>query len=143
MASYFKNLIDKYFHTEDQISLSILLVIIGIIVIFFGSILTPLFISALVAYLLNSVVTATERRGFSRPIGLTISITLFFGLYLSLFLIFPLLSRQIIGLVNELPRIVENLEDILVNFFNDYPEFFTSEQIENLSVTVTLSLIHI
>lgn len=140
MASYFKNLIDKYFHTEDQISLSILLVFIGIIVIFFGSILTPLFISALVAYLLNSVVTATERRGFSRPIGLTISITLFFGLYLSLFLIFPLLSRQIIGLVNELPRIVENLEDILVNFFNDYPEFFTSEQIENLSVTVTSSL---
>ena len=140
MASYFKNLIDKYFHTEDQISLSILLVFIGIIVIFFGSILTPLFISALVAYLLNSVVTAAERWGFSRPIGLTISITLFFALYLSLFLIFPLLSRQIIGLVNELPRIVENLEDILVNFFNDYPEFFTSEQIENLSVTVTSSL---
>ena len=140
MASYFKNLIDKYFHTEDQISLSILLVFIGIIVIFFGSILTPLFISALVAYLLNSVVTATEGRGFSRQLGLTISITLFFGLYLSLFLIFPLLSRQIVGLVNELPRIVENLEDILVNFFNDYPEFFTKEQIENLSVTVTSSL---
>ena len=27
-----------------------------------------------------------------------------------------------------------------MNFFNDYPEFFTSEQIDNLSVTVTSSL---
>ena len=73
-----------------------------------GSVLFPLFISLMIAYLLDPVVDMMEEKGIPRTVGILICILL--GLLLLTFVLlflYPTLSRQIGNIANRVPQLIE------------------------------------
>ena len=62
MFDYLKGFFRNYFYEEEQFAALFLLIITGILLYFIGSTITPIFVSILIAYLLNGVMNFFERK---------------------------------------------------------------------------------
>lgn len=78
------------------------------------SILTPLFIGIVIAWLLNPVVNYMQKKGIRRIIGVSLSyVVLIAIIYLILNSIIPLAYNQISDLSQLVPKIITNIESII------------------------------
>ena len=85
----------------------------------FGAILPPFAAGIALAYILNPLASALERRGLSR-FAATLSIVLVFVvlLMLGLILIVPTLATELADFVSRIPDLADRLQSILSAFFN-------------------------
>lgn len=82
-------------------------------------ILLPLFIGLLIAWLFKPIVRRLMRRGMRKPLACTLVYAVFLGLIAwILFTLIPLLYNQTSELVNQLPTIGNNIQNITTNIFN-------------------------
>ncbi len=85
------------------------------------SILSPLFIGVIVAWLLNPFVSWLETKKVKRIFGTTISYVILVGfVFLLINAILPLLYSQTIDLVENIPTIFSSLREWIDNFFNNF-----------------------
>ena len=63
MLRILRNWADNYFSDEEAVYLVVLLLVIGLTIAFFGGMLAPVFTAMVVAYLMQGLVGALERRG--------------------------------------------------------------------------------
>ena len=99
MISFLKNFFERYFYDDEQYAALFIISIILIILYFLGSILAPVLVSILIAYILNGLMTFLEDRGNSKTLALALTLFVFSLFYLSIFLFLPFLSGQILNLV--------------------------------------------
>jgi predicted PurR-regulated permease PerM len=89
-----------------------------------SSVVFPLFISLLVAYLLDPVVDIMEERSIPRTVG--ILVCLFAGLllvfFVSLFL-YPTLARQIGNIADRVPQLIEVVQTRTIPWFEETFEY--------------------
>ncbi len=134
MFKIFKGWIQRYLSDEEAVVLLLLLICGFAVVITMGGMLTPVFASMLLAYLLQGVVGWMERRAAMPHL---LAVTTVFLLFVTLLLFFvfmliPLLWDQITNFVNELPRMVIHGEELLRELPRTYPGFISEDQIEAL-----------
>jgi putative permease len=100
-----------YLSNPQVVILVIMLVGLLIIVMAMGHMLAPVLASLVIAYLLEGVVVALERRGFAR-LPAVISVFLLFMAFILLmfFGLLPLLSRQASQLFAELPAMLGQIQ---------------------------------
>lgn len=85
------------------------------------SILSPLFIGIIIAWLLNPFVRWLENKKVKRMFGTIISYILLLGfLFLIINAILPLLYKQTVDLVSNFPNIFNSLKDWINNLFNNF-----------------------
>ena len=66
MFDYLKGFFRNYFYEEEQFAALFLLIIASVLLYFVGSTITPVFVSILVAYLLNGVMNFFEEKEYSK-----------------------------------------------------------------------------
>ena len=137
MLEIFQKWYERYFFEEESILLLVLLAVSLAILITIGDIITPVLAAIVLAYLMQGISAYCVSRGFPQWLGVMVSFLIFVGLFFGfLILLLPLVWQQLLSLLTELPRMIEQLREWLVILPQEYPDLITEQQI---SETVTLA----
>ena len=128
------NIIADWFkRTFAEPQLVILLLILALIVGTFmavGQYLTPVIVSLVLAYVLESVVQSLEKRKLPRLIAVYIVFVLFLLVFVYLlFGLLPQLTKQIALFIQDLPAMITSWQSELERLPERYPKFITEEQV--------------
>ena len=137
MFSLLKNLIERFFFNEETVYFSLFLISALLLLIFFGGILLPILISLVIAFLLNGLVNTLEKLFFPRWLSLSLTLLVFFGLYIGLFVTLPSIATEINSLIQSLPSIVDSLQQVLNKMSSSYPELFSQQEIKGLLINLS------
>jgi putative permease len=132
MFDYLKNFFRSYFHEEEQFAALFLIVFMGVLIYFIGSIILPILIAILIAYLLNGFMNFLENSGTNKSLSFYLTFLVFIFIYVLIFLSLPFITGQIGSLLNELPTIVSDIEGLFNDLAITYPNYFSKDQIEEI-----------
>ncbi len=98
------------------------------------SVISPLFIGFLIAWLLNPLVTKLTDKGLNRPVSVILIFALMIiFLYLFILLAVPAMANQIKDIVGTIPTILSDLKSWVENIFDKIADL----SLENLDTTKT------
>jgi len=139
MNGTLRNFLNPIFRNPERLNLWLCLTIIILVFQYIGSLLTPVLLSILVAYLLHWPVVFLQRYlWFSRKSAVLVSYFSFLGTIISLYvLIIPLVLRQLHNLLTQLPQLTTRSRDFLTYLHARYPSYISEEQIQSLISEVT------
>lgn len=143
MLEIVKSWFHRYFSHPEAGVLVFLIVGFVFIISFMGSMLTPLFASLIIAYLLEALVHRLEKIHCKHWIAVILVYTLFLSaLVVSVIFLIPLLWEQTANLITELPSMVGRSQNFLLHLQQRYPEVFTTAQITSTIAEFRGSLAH-
>jgi predicted PurR-regulated permease PerM len=77
---------------------------------FYEKVVAPVFVAAFLAYLLNPLVNSLERRKVNRKVASLLILIFILGILVWIFIrLFPFLYDQLVGLVQQVPSLIENI----------------------------------
>lgn len=134
MINILKNWFNRYFSDPEAVLLFFFLTLgVGLIMLF-GDILAPVLASIVIAYILEWVVNGVERLKVPRLAAVLVTFLGFLGLLTLFFLlVLPQLWTQVVSLFSDLPTMLEKGQAILVKLGDQFPQFFSPEQIHNFT----------
>ncbi|MGD0210883.1 MAG: AI-2E family transporter [Desulfomonilia bacterium] len=121
----------KQYFSDPQLMILIFLLLSGFLLIFvFGKMLMPVFISIVIAVLLDSLIEWLKRFHLRRKAGVYLVFMLFLALFFDLLIILlPIISHQIGQLVGDLPSIITKVKGELILLPQKYPGIISEERI--------------
>ena len=132
MIEVIKGWFEKHFSDPQAIILVTMLVFGLILVLYWGSILTPVLAGIVIAYVLEGLVKRLNNLGLPRCISFSVSYALFItALSLILFGLVPLVISQGSQLVTDFPRILEKVQALILTIPEKYP-VFNDHEIEKM-----------
>lgn len=117
---------ERYLGDEQALVLVMLLVIAGLLVLWMGSILAPIFASMVLAYLLQGLVKVMKQLGMPKLVAVT-GVTLLFLLVLvgTIFGLIPLLWQQLSRLAaRDLPSMTEQVQNVILSLSEKFSGIF-------------------
>ena len=138
MLRIFKNWADNYFSDEEAVYLLVVLIAAGLVIAFFGGMLAPVLAALVIAYLMQGLVSALERRGMRRLLAVNLVFALFLGVLIAtLVVLLPMVWRQTVLLVqDQLPHVLGNGEAWLKELPEHYPEIISMEQVNSIVAVI-------
>ncbi|RDB42951.1 AI-2E family transporter [Halomonas sp. DQ26W] len=131
LRQVFKGWIDHYFSDEEAVILLVVLILGFAVVILFGRMLAPFLTALVIAFLLQGGVNAMTRRGVPHLIAVIVTFLGFIGILLALaFILMPLIWNQLVGLVQETPRMFASSQRWLGDLQERYPTLVTPDQVQ-------------
>lgn len=123
----------RNFSHPQAVLLVVLLALATGIILFFGSMLAPVLAAVIIAYLLEGSVQALERRRIPRLFAVLV-VFLGFLAALAFFVVgvLPILSHQVSGFVQDLPRMINEGRILLLQLPERYPQFVSAEQVDRV-----------
>lgn len=132
LRTILKSWVERYFSDEEALILLVVLIAGFAAVIWFGRMLAPFFTALVIAFLLQGVVGALTRRGIPHLLSVIVVFLGFVGVLLALaFILLPLIWDQLIGLVQETPRMFASGQNWLDELQSRYPNLITPDQMQN------------
>ena len=124
--------------SDPNLSVLFLLLIFSFVVIYFlGSILTPLFVAIVLAYLLDWPVTQLIRLKLNRTIATLIVMAIFITLSIFAFLgVLPTVFKEGAAFARDLPTMLNQGQDYLLTLPAQYPDAVDHETVKNLLETI-------
>ena len=127
----------RYLSEEEAVILLVMLTMAFAVMLFFGDILAPVLVAIVLAYLMQGVANVLRQRGLPRELSVAVSTLLFLGGFFAvLFGLAPLVWRQLVALVREAPAMIEAGRKVLVTLPEEYPVFFTQQQVNELTAVI-------
>ncbi|MCW8891155.1 MAG: AI-2E family transporter [Sedimenticola sp.] len=123
----------RHFSDPEVIFLALFLVASFAIIITMGEMLTPVLASAVIAYLLEGLVSKIQRAGVPRfPSVLIVFVAFLLFVTLILFVLMPELSRQATQLFQQIPSMITEGQRLLMLLPDRYPEVISAEQVQEI-----------
>ena len=133
MLTKFKTFIKRNFSNQEAITLLLVLGVSIIILEIFSNILFPVLISIVIAYLMMPFTRFLHKIKVNHTLSLIITYCLFLGIFISIFMILPLLWKQLGNLLSEIPNAFTQAQAWLNHLAERHTDFFTDETIENIT----------
>ena len=140
MQSLLNKFIKRFFSNEESVYFAILLIFSFFFIILLGNVLLPVIISIVIAFLLNGFMTTLIKYNMSQKLSLSITLIVFFGFYLSLFMALPSIGTEINNLLQNLPIIVSSFQQNLIEMNNYFSEEEIDQIFANLSNQISVLL---
>lgn len=129
-----RNWFQRHFSDPQVVILAALLLTWSVIILLLGGMLAPVIASVVVAYLLEAVVSFMERYHVPRPVAVSLVLLAFIFFILFLLLgLFPLLSRQLFDLIQQLPAMITRGQQELMRLPERYPDFISEQQVTQIT----------
>lgn len=125
--------IHRYFSDEEALLLFFLLVISLIVILTVGKALAPVFFSIILAFLMQGAVQRCKQYMPHKMAVLLVFSTFMAAFLAFMLLVLPQVWRQLLTLLNEAPRIVSEIQKVLLFLPERYPELVKEEQIRQLT----------
>ncbi|RLK48253.1 putative permease [Alkalispirillum mobile] len=123
----------RTFNDPQVVVLGVVLLLGFGVVLFMGNMLAPVLASLVLAYLLEGFVRYLERWRVPRLAAVTVVFLAFTAFLFALFLIlFPVLYRQLVQLVEQLPAILAQGQSVLLQLPEHYPQLFSEAQMREI-----------
>ncbi len=137
MRKLLRSFFDRYFHDEEAIIFVILLAVALLVLVTMGSILAPLFAAIVAAYLLQGLISSLERYRISHRLAFALVYSLFIGFFIAiLFFVLPQAWVQLGRLLNDLPRLIGEAQEVLLHLPDSYPGLVSQQQVQELISTL-------
>lgn len=137
MFDFIQSWYRRYFTDPQAALLVVLIVISAIVLITMGKMLAPLFAALIIAYLLEGAVKKLERKNIARFWSVLIVFTLFLIFMLFMLLgLMPILSKQVSQFFQEVPEMITNGQELLLQLPSKYPELISEDYIGQLMQTI-------
>lgn len=120
--------------SNPQVVVLVLLLVAGFaVIITMGNMLAPVLASLVIAYLLEGLVGLVERWGVHRLLAV-IFVVFLFVVFLAMVTLglLPLLSKQVSDLVQQLPKMIAQGQQVLMALPEKYPELISAAQIQDV-----------
>ena len=115
MIRTLRNWYVRYFSDPEAVILALLLLLGTLIVVYLGGMLAPVIASLIIAFLLEGIVRLLQRARVPRLPAVILVFLLFLAVLLLVLVgLLPVLSQQLTQLVGELPRMVANGQQVLM-----------------------------
>ncbi len=132
MRSILKSWVERYFSDEEALILLVVLVAGFAAIIWFGRMLAPFFTALVLAFLLQGVVSALTRRRVPHLLAVIMVFLAFVSVLLTLaFILMPLIWNQLVGLVQETPRMFASGQGWLDQLQERFPNIVTPDQMQS------------
>ncbi|MED5458969.1 MAG: AI-2E family transporter [Pseudomonadota bacterium] len=132
MRSILKSWVERYFSDEEALILLVVLVAEFAAIIWFGRMLAPFFTALVLAFLLQGVVSALTRRRVPHLLAVIMVFLAFVSVLLTLaFILMPLIWNQLVGLVQETPRMFASGQGWLDQLQERFPNIVTPDQMQS------------
>lgn len=132
LRTILKSWVERYFSDEEALILLVVLVAGFAGIILFGRMLAPFFTALVIAFLLQGVVGALTRRGLPHLLAVIMVFLAFISVLLTLaFILMPLIWNQMVGLVQETPRMFASGQGWLDELQARYPNIITPDQMQS------------
>ena len=132
MRKLLNDFTDRYFHDEESIILVFLLTIALVALLLFGSMLAPLIVALIIAYLMQGLVALLLKYGFTERLAFIAVYVLFFGVFITMLgFLLPQVWNQLRRMMDELPNLLSQGQALLLNLPENYPSLFCEEQINS------------
>jgi len=123
MLSRLNDWYQRHFSDPQVVILALLLLLGVVVVVVFGRMLAPVVASLIIAYLLEGVVQRLQRIGLPRLLSVFSVFSAFMAaLFFLLFTLLPLITRQLQGIVAELPRFIRLGQEWLATLPERFPQ---------------------
>ncbi len=134
MLKVFNRWYNQIFFDEESLILLLLIAVGLVLMVTMGDILAPFVASAIVAFLLQGLVSTLRRWGLPRWAALWLTYLLFIGVFLTMLVfIMPLVWRQLAALFNELPGMVSAVQQGLLGLQESFSDIVSEEQLAEWS----------
>lgn len=133
MKEIFNRYYKKYISNSEVIVLLSSIILCCVIIFWFGSILAPVLISIVVAYLLERLVKILEN--LRMPRILAVNIVFWFCVNLFIFLILliiPLVIEQLNNLLQSMPEMFAKGQKWVIDFANQYADYISISQLQDM-----------
>jgi putative permease len=131
----------RYFSDPQAVLLAALLIAGFTVVLTLGAMLAPVLASIVLAYLLEGLIRQLQRRKVPRIASVLLVYVLFVAVLLVIvFGLLPLLSRQVTQFAQELPNMVSQGKQLLLQLPERYPNTLSVEQINELFARIRSEL---
>ncbi|WP_045215139.1 AI-2E family transporter [Desulfonatronovibrio magnus] len=125
-----KNWFENQFNNPQVVILLVLLLSGFAVIYFLGKMLVPFFAGLIIAYLLDGVVKQFTKRGAPQLLAVIITFLFFVMiLFFTFFWLVPMLTKQITQLVQQLPSMIAEAQNLLLQLPEHYPKFISEEQV--------------
>jgi len=124
----------RRFSDPHAVSLVAILVFGFATIYFFGSLITPLLVAIVLAYLLEWPITQLTRLGLPRSFAVPVVVLLFLGLaLLAMFGLVPTIWTQVGNLINDIPNMYNGLQKFIATIPEHYPELANMHIVETIA----------
>ncbi|QTA91414.1 AI-2E family transporter [Desulfonema magnum] len=133
MLKLFRSWLNQYFADPQVIILGFLLSLGFVLIFIMGDMLAPVFISVVIAYLLEGMVSRLQRFRMPRLAAVIVVFLCFMACIVVMIIgLLPLLSEQIGDLVQKLPSMIEKGQKLVMNLPERYPGFISRQELEEI-----------
>jgi len=131
----------RYFSDPQAVLLAILLLASFTILMTMSTMLAPVFVSLVLAYLLEGLVKNLQYWRVPRFLAVFLVFSTFFTFFVFImFVLMPVLSYQLSQFVQESPHMVARGQELLKQLPERYPNFISAEQTDSLIASIRSSV---
>ncbi|WP_207061927.1 AI-2E family transporter [Motiliproteus sp. SC1-56] len=125
--------IERYFSDEEALLLFVFLAAALVIILTLGGTLAPVFAGMILSFLMQGVVGKLEQFGMGHNLAVTLVFLAFVGGLMALLLVVvPQVWGQLVNLLNELPGMVAEGQELLLLLPQRYPDLISEVQVRSL-----------
>ena len=128
MLEIFNKWYRRYLFEEESVLLLVLLAIAVALLITIGDILTPVLAAIVLAYLAQGLSNRLQAVGVPKLVAVLVAFLVFIGVFFGVSLgLMPLVWRQLVSLVGEMPRMLDEVRQLLVVLPERYPDVLSKQ----------------
>ena len=140
---FLKDWVRRILPNSQALALAIILIVGFLVVYYLSEILMPVFISIVLAYLLEGIVVKAESIKIPRfPSVLIVYIGFLTAFSYLLFVLMPIIYDQSVQLLNHVPDMVKSAQVEVMRLPEKYPQFISENKIKGILLSMQNSLLN-
>ncbi|PIE67341.1 MAG: AI-2E family transporter [Deltaproteobacteria bacterium] len=133
MFELFRAWKERHFSDPQRVILTIMLLAGAGLIYFLGSLLAPVLISIIIAYLLDGIVSQLQRFRWPRLAAVSIVFTVFMaGMVIIILWLLPLTIKQVSQFAQQLPGMLATIQHRLQQLPSSYPDLISASQVQQV-----------
>ncbi|RLA11893.1 MAG: AI-2E family transporter [Gammaproteobacteria bacterium] len=133
MINVLKQWYQRYFTDPQTVIFAFILISGFLLIVIMNAYLMPILVGIVIAYLFEGLVIRMQQINLSRTVGASVATALMLtAIVLTLFVLLPLLSKQVSELIREMPVMLGVGQQLLMRLPELYPDFFSTQEVEEI-----------